>query len=232
MGVFVYRGPLPSDSDMFRGRTDELRRLLRLCQREVEGYVIVYGGRQMGKTSLLLRLESQLPDTVRTCRLDFQGLPGATPLQVFTYLARRIGEGLPHLDAATTGPVVRDAPSLIEFLGWAMDHPETGQVVLLLEELGALPPGSREDLAHVLRSVFTNRFDSFGQALTRLMVVLAGGIELYELAATQVSPLQNICEPIYLSDLSEQDAVDLVRDGVVSLGMAFQEGEDWGREVF
>ena len=216
MSVFIYRGPLSPDSPMFRGRTAELAQLTRLCQREVEAYAIVYGGRQTGKTSLLLRLATGLPAHVQTCRVDFQGLPGATTEQAYTYLAQRVAVCLPHLRAA---PEIPNAPALIEFLSQAAGHPETGQLVLLLEELGAIPRDSRQDLAHVLRSIFTNRFDPAYRSLTRLMVVLAGGIELYELAATQVSPLQNICEPIYLPDLSEEQAIGLAKDGLVELGL-------------
>ncbi|MCP4537382.1 MAG: hypothetical protein GY832_09560 [Chloroflexi bacterium] len=216
MSVFTYRGPLPPDSPIFRGRTAELAQLTRLCQREVEAYAIVYGGRQTGKTSLLLRLANNLPAHVQTCRIDFQGLPGATTGQVYAYLAQRVTSSLSHLE---TTPEIQNAPGLIEFLSQAVSHPETGQLVLFLEELGAIPQNSREDLAHVLRSVFTNRFDPAYRSLTRLMVVLAGGIELYELAATQVSPLQNICEPIYLPNLSEEQATGLAKDGLTDLGL-------------
>ncbi len=216
MSIFIYRGPLSPDSPMFRGRVTELAQLTRLCQREVEAYAIVYGGRQTGKTSLLLRLATSLPPHARTCRIDFQGSPSATTGQVYAYLAQRVTACLPHLQAA---PDIQNAPGLIEFLSRATSHPETGQLVLLLEELGAIPRDSRQDLAHVLRSIFTNRFDPAYRSLTRLMVVLAGGIELYELAATQVSPLQNICEPIYLPDLSEERAVGLVQDGLADLGL-------------
>ena len=146
MGVFVYRGPLPPHSRLFRGRADELARLIRLCQREVEAYAIVYGGRQTGKTSLLLRLASKLPDHIRTWRVDFQGLPGASTPQVFTYLAQRVAGTLSHPVATPDGQVVQDAPSLITFLRKAFAQPEVGQLVLLLEELGALPRTSRQDL--------------------------------------------------------------------------------------
>jgi hypothetical protein len=229
MSVFIYRGPLPPDSPMFRGRTAELAQLTRLCQREVEAYAIVYGGRQTGKTSLLLRLATSLPAHVRICRMDFQGLPGATTEQVYAYLAQRVAASLPHLE---TAPDIQNAPGLIEFLSRAVSYPETGQLVLLLEELGAIPRESREDLAHVLRSVFTNRFDPAYRSLTRLMVVLAGGIELYELAATQVSPLQNICEPIYLPDLSEAEAIGLAKDGLTDLGLDPAEAESLGLAIY
>lgn len=230
MAVFVYRGPLAPGSPLFRGRTAELARLIRLCQGEVQAYAIVYGGRQTGKTSLLLRLEAKLLKAVRTCRVDFQGVPGATMPQVYTFLAQRVARRLPHLMKAANA--VKDAPSLIEFLCQAVGQKETSRLVLLLEELGALPRDSREDMAHVLRSIFTNRFDFSCRPLARLMVVLAGGIELYELAATQVSPLQNICEPIYLSDLSEEQAIGLVTDGLAGLGLHRKEAEALGRAIY
>lgn len=229
MSVFVYRGPLSPDSPMFRGRAAELARLTQLCQREVEAYAIVYGGRQTGKTSLLLRLATGLPAHARTCRVDFQGLPGATTEQVYDYLAQRVSSSLPHLGAT---PQTSNAPGLIEFLSQVVAHPETGRLVLLLEELGALPQDSREGLAHVLRSIFTNRFEPSYRSLTRLMVVLAGGIELYELAATQVSPLQNICEPIYLPDLSADEAAGLLIDGLSSLGLSPTEAETLSQAIY
>jgi hypothetical protein len=229
MSVFVYRGPLSPDSPMFRGRTVELSRLIQLCQREVEAYAIVYGGRQTGKTSLLLRLANSLPAHVRTCRVDFQGLPGATTEQIYDHLAQRVTHSLPHLETISQAP---NAPGLIEFLSQVIAHPETGQLVLLLEELGALPKDSREGLAHVLRSIFTNRFEPSYRSLTRLMVVLAGGIELYELAATQVSPLQNICEPIYLPDLSTEEAAGLANDGLTSLGLDAKEAKALSQTIY
>ena len=232
MGVFVYRGPLSPQSRLFRGRADELARLIRLCQREVEAYAIVYGGRQTGKTSLLLRLESKLPDHIRTCRVDFQGLPGASTPQVFTYLAQRVAGNLSHPVTSPDRRAVQDAPSLIAFLRQAFAQPEVGQLVLLLEELGALPRTSRQDLAHVLRSIFTNRFDSSGRSLTKLMVVLAGGIELYELAASHVSPLQNICEPVHLPDLSEEETVGLISDELGDLGLVPSEAQALGQAVY
>jgi hypothetical protein len=231
MGVFVYRGPLPPHSPLFRGRVDELARLIRLCQREVEAYAIVYGGRQTGKTSLLLQLESKLPDYVQTCRVDFQGLPGASTSRVFTYLAQRVAGNLSHPATAPDRQAVQDAPGLIAFLRQAFAQPEVGQFVLLLEELGALPHNSRQDLAHVLRSIFTNRFDASGRSLTKLMVVLAGGIELYELAASHVSPLQNICEPVHLPDLSEEETIGLIGDGLSDLGLAPSKAQALGQAV-
>ena len=229
MGVFVYRGPLAPDSPLFRGQTTELARLNQLCQGEVEAYATVYGGRQTGKTSLLLRLAARLPKPIRTCRVDFQWVPRATTPQVFTYLAQSVARSLPDLVEV---PEVADAPSLTEFLCQVVRQPEIGQLVLLLEELGTLAQASRNDLANVLRAIFTNRFESSFRPLAKLMVVIAGGIELYELAVTQVSPLQNCCESIYLADLSEVEAVGLVADGLTRLRLPRAEAEALGGAIY
>jgi hypothetical protein len=325
MSAFFYRGPLPPDSPLFRGRKAELSQLIRLCQGEVQAYAIIYGGRQTGKTSLLLRLAAMLPKSVRTCRVDMQRIPGATLPQVCNYLAQSLvrslpgndqtyevvpmhisptmlrqilaeyfneselrdlcfemeigyedlaGPGLrdkarelviycerrgrtdelvrrchelrpkaswpasssaleqsrsPHLAAANK---VNDAPTLIEFLCQTVSRPEVDRFVLLLEELGALPQSVQEDLANIVRSIFNSRFDSYCRPLARLVVMLAGSVELYQLAATQVSTLHNICEEIYLPDLSEQESVGLIADALASLGVQRTNTETLGRAIY
>lgn len=230
MRAFVYRGPLAPKSTLFRGRTMELAQLTRLCLGEVQAYAIVYGGRQTGKTSLLLRLAAMLPEQIRTCRVDFQRVSGATTMQVYAYLAQRIAESLPCPVAIP--PDLTDAPALAKFLCQALSQPEIGRLLLLIEELGALPPSSQTDLANFVRSVFNSRFDPSCWPLARLMVVLAGSIELHELAATEVSTLHNICEALYLPDLGEAEAVGLVTDGLTELGLSHPLAETLGQAVY
>jgi len=321
--MFIYRGPLPPDSLLFRGRTAELDKLMRLCQGPVQAYAIVYGGRQTGKTSLLLRLSVMLPESVWACRVDFQRIPGATSPQVYGYLAQCVSECLSANDQAsraavendTSGQIdlvalrdlldehfnedelrdlcfemetdyeslsaaskkgkarelvadckrkertlelvercrklrpkaawprqtlslsvegtpVHDAPALVKFLCQAIGQPDVNRFVLLLEELGALPQSTREDLANVVRSIFTGRFDASCRALSKLMVVLAGSVELYELAASQVSTLHNICNEIYLPDLSDQEAVGLVADELIGLGLPYTDAETFGQAIY
>jgi hypothetical protein len=194
-----------------------LATLLNLRQGEVRAYAILYGGRQTGKTSLLLRLSRALSPSLCTCHVDWQGLPGATSPQAYHHLAQSVAGCLPQPLAAPQDP---DAPGLTRFLCQALDQPGVARLALLMEEFGALPQATREDLANVLRSLFTGRHDRACHALSRLMVVLAGGIELYSLAATRVSALHNICEAVYLPDLTEPDAVGLVADGLAGLGAA------------
>ncbi len=240
MTSFIYRGPLPPDSSLFRGREAELARLLRLCRGEIQAYAILYGGRQTGKTSLALRLAAQLPPDSIACRVDFQETPGITAAQVYTHLARRVGEAVAldpaHANEADraallgVAEMVADAPALTSFLCQALSRPWIQRFVLILEELGALPSAARHDLANVLRALFSGRFDPSRRPLAKLVVVLTGSVELYDLAATEVSTLHNVCEAFYLGDLNEDDTASLVAEGLAQA--APDEAEALAREVY
>ncbi len=242
MTSFIYRGPLPPDSPLFRGRETELKRLLRLCRGELQAYAIVYGGRQTGKTSLVLRLAAHLPPGTVACRVDFQETPGIAPAQVYAHLARRVGEAVAldtgHVNEAEramllgVAEMVADAPALIGFLCQALNRPWIQRLVLLLEELGGLSLATRHDLANVLRALFSGRFDPARRPLAKMLIVLTGSVELYELAATEVSTLHNICEAFYLDDLSKRDAVRLVAEGLAEAGTPGDAAETLGQEIY
>jgi hypothetical protein len=225
--TFHSRGALSPTSPLFRGRKAELARLVDLCQQDVSAYVIIYGGRQTGKTSLLLQLEHQLHGSVRVCRIDFQGLPGADAPRMYRFLARRIASVLPLTADADT---VSDPPSLVQFLTQALDTPDVQRLVVLLDELGTLPGATRDELGNVLRSMFHTRL--INPALAKLQIALTGGIELHHLVVAEVSTLHNICEEIYLGDLSQADAVALVADGLERLNIPRADGEKLGRAVY
>jgi formylglycine-generating enzyme required for sulfatase activity len=225
--TFHSRGALSPTSPLFRGRTAELARLVDLCQQDVSAYVIVYGGRQTGKTSLLLQLERQLHRSGRVCRVDFQGLPGADAPRMYRFLAQRIAAILP-LTPDSDG--VTDPPSLVQFLTQALSTADVSRLVVLMDELGTLPDTTRDELGNVLRSLFHTRLIT--PVLAKLQIVLTGGIELHNLVVAEVSALHNICEEIYLGDLEEAEAVALVADGLEPLPVARAEGEQVGRAVY
>jgi hypothetical protein len=224
--TFHSRGALSPTSPLFRGRQAELTRLLQLCQGDVTAYVIVYGGRQTGKTSLLLQLERQLHGTVRVCRVDFQSVPGATAPRMYGFLAQQIAAVLP---LNPTPDAVSDPPSLVQFLTQALGTAEVSRLVVLLDELGALPDAARDELGNVLRAMFYARLIT--PALAKLQMVLTGGIELHHLVVAEVSTLHSICEEIYLGDLSAADAIALVADGLEPPGIPRADGEQVGRAV-
>lgn len=241
MSAFIARGPLPPDSPLFRGRAAELARLSRLCQGELQAYATIYGGRQTGKTSLALRLLAQLAAPTFSCRVDFQELPGADAAQVYAHLARCVGEAVALSDVHATAAdraillgvadTINDAPGLTGFLCQALNRPWIQRWVLVLEELGALPSATRHALANVLRALFSSRFDAPRRPLAKLVVILTGSVELYDLAVTEVSTLHNICEALYLPDLSETDAVELVAGGLAA-GRPAADATALGRAVY
>ena len=87
---FTRSGALRLNHPLFRGRAAELDRLEQACLADFDFFLLVYGGRQNGKTSLLLRLESRLrerlPERVRVCRVDFQDIPRVTTDAAFQHL--------------------------------------------------------------------------------------------------------------------------------------------------
>ena len=228
---FTRSGALRLNHPLFRGRAAELDRLEQACLADFDFFLLVYGGRQNGKTTVLLRLEERLLSRfaagVRVCRVDFQSLPRAASHDAYRYLARSVARVLPH---APQSPEMPDAPALGDFLEAALAGHETQRLVLLLDELGTLPDATREDLAHVLRALHTRRLGS--PALAKAQFVLAGGIELYNLAVVEASALRNVCEIVRLSDLSESDAVALITDGLVLVGMDTRDATAVGQAIY
>jgi hypothetical protein len=208
MNGFIYRGPLAPESPLFKGRDIELKNLTQLCMGEVRSYGILYGGRQTGKTSLLNQLEKRL--RTPSVRVDFQLSPGSDSAQAYAYISHRVNMIL----GSKENPNIDNGPKLADFLCTRLSNSGLPKLVLLLEELGALPDKTREEIANLFRAVFTNRFDKSCPFLAKLVVIFAGNIELYNLASKDVSPLKNICDEIYLADLSQADARSLIAEGL------------------
>lgn len=228
---FTRSGALRLNHPLFRGRASELARLEQACLSDLDFFLLVYGGRQNGKTTVLLRLEAKLHersgDGVRVCRVDFQGLPRATSAEAYLHLARSAARVLPN---APGPPDTLDAPALGDFLEAALAGAAVQRLVLLLDELGTLPDATREDLAHVLRALHTRRLSS--PALAKAQFVLAGGIELYRLAVVEASALRNVCEIERLGDLGEADAVAVIADGLALVGVASTSAHALGQAVY
>jgi len=218
MGVFWYRGAMPPDSPLFVGHERELSRIARLCRGEVESYVIVLGARQSGKTSLLYRLEAHLGDRAQVVPVNLQGLPGAGPAEMFHYIAQELVAELRREDRPTDYLTenVRSALALKQLL---CDLSPRRTTVVTIDEIGTVQPQAANDLANALRSFHQDRLRARYSALRRYVFVLAGGIELYDLAASNVSTLYNISDHLYLSDLSRTESDELLGRGFGKLGI-------------
>lgn len=162
------------------------------------------------------------------CRVNFQLTPNITTSEAYCYIAQQIISRMPQWVAS---PNVTDSIGLTRFFVESIKQIRLGKCILLIEEMGALPQIVREDLANFIRGIFHERFDI--PQLGQLMFIIAGSIELYELAAIQVSPLKNICEPpIYLPNLSEVDTTGLIADGLISLDIPQIQAEVLGQVVY
>ncbi len=225
---FTSAGALRPDHPLFRGRTAELDRIEQACLDDTDSFPLVYGGRQNGKTTLLLRLQDRLSKHqargVWGCLVDFQQSPHADLNATLRFLARQVAATLPGvaLPAAEF--------DLIDFLDGALANGKVQRLVALLDELATLSETTREALASVLRALHTARASR--PALAKLQIVLAGGIELYRLAVVEASELRNICEIVRLGDLSEADAVDLISAGLGMAGMDRTAATALGQAVY
>lgn len=90
MSIFHYRGALPPDSSMFVGREYELATLLSLSKPPLESYAIIFGSRQLGKTSLIYRLRSHLPKYVNLALINLNPLGNCDISRVYGYLAEEL----------------------------------------------------------------------------------------------------------------------------------------------
>jgi formylglycine-generating enzyme required for sulfatase activity len=228
---FTRSGALRLNHPLFRGRAAELEQLEQACLTNSDYFLLVYGGRQNGKTTVLLRLEDQLKARhaagIRVCRVDFQGLPRATSAAAYRHVANSVQKILPNVPQPSDG---LDAPALSDFLEVALADTTVQRLVLVLDELGTLPEATREDLAHVLRALHTRRLHS--PVLAKAQIVFAGGIELYRLVMVEASALRNVCEPVFLGDLPAADAIAVIADGLTLVGTAPATAQFLGEAVY
>jgi len=200
-----------------------------LCRGEVRSYLIIFSGRQTGKTSLFYRISHLLGQRHLVCQINLEAFRGAEPEKVYGHIASQLG-ALVKLAAPSTPRL--DSVELSQFVLQIATQIRQDKLLLLFDELGNLPQRTKEALASLLRSWFTDRFLPGKQAFKRVMVVLAGGIELYDLAAVQVSPLFNICQKLYLPNLTESEAIGLISDVLTSQSISPDLSNQLGQSIF
>jgi hypothetical protein len=218
MGHFHFKGPLPPDSELFVGRQKELKTVLQLCMGPLRSYITIVGARQTGKTSFLYRLQRLLTPPSRSVLINFQVLPDATPNSVFQFMATQLCRQLNMPGLAATAEEIRSGSAFQRFLRELPD--QVGRVVVLVDEIGALPQKTAVYLANVLRAVFSNRLLSGFEALGRFVFVLAGGSELLDLTMSVVSPFSNISTRVYLPDLTLGEVRQLMAYGLAGIEMS------------
>ena len=230
MPHFHYRGPLPADSRLFVGRQAELREVRELCLGPLRSYVTLIGASQTGKTSFLYRLQKELPAQCPSVLINLQMLPGATPADLFGFIATQIAQ---QLDLPSVLPAAGTIVSGPEFEHWLCTLPaRTGKVAIMLDAISALSDKSAIYMANVLRAVFSNRLLPGCEGLGRFLFLAAGGSELLNLTMTAVSPFSNIATRVYLPDLSLGEVRQLMAHGFAGTPIKVSQVHEFAEVIY
>jgi len=214
--MFVTQGPVGPDSPLFVGREAELKQMESwLAHVWCVGSVL--GARQTGKTSLLLKLRHRCRDKYSFVFVNFEGIVGAGASECYNYIAGELLEQLADVIAEMDHSLPNDNREFLSFLRSLSRKSQTVRIVVLLDEIGALPKETAFRLAHSIRAVFTDRYNK--REYGRYVFILSGAVDMLELATGRTSPLKNVMESIYLRDLTEEETRLLLTRGLSQAGI-------------
>lgn len=207
--MFVTQGPLDPESRLFVGRSAELT-LMEAWLVSVRCVGAVLGARQTGKTSLLLKLRHLLKGKYACVFVDLEAVTGAELPECIAYIASEIlgqlGEQLGAADIA----LPKTSNEFLAFLDTCARAVKSVRIVVLLDEIGSLPPPVSLRLTSAIRAVFTTRYVK--PEFARYVFVVAGATDALDVTASRNSPLKNVAETLYLDDLSATETDQLVME--------------------
>ncbi len=201
---FVPDGPTPAA--MFFGREREMRRVAEGIARQ--SYALV-GGRKVGKTSMLRRLEERLSAGRPVAYVDCQAHTSREDF--IDHLTLMAGS------AASTG--VRGAETVLRH--FAESRFGGGHGVLLLDEVDQLfwEDATASEYPHIISSALRS-LSQQGE----LSIVATGERQLFELTKKAESPHWNFCTPIRIGSLGRSDAKKLLVEPLEGLGISLSRG--------
>lgn len=200
---FVAGGPVPLESHAYVERPFEEELFSAITANE---WVVLLGSRQSGKTSALVRLYRRLSTNGFGCAfLDLQAY-GAD--DSYGHFLRWLSQAVAK-DVGGSASEREDLESLEEVLEETLpDKPAS--VVLLLDEISALPESWRKRFFGQLRAIFNARTrGDEGSVPRRLSCVFAGTFRPEEMIEGNNSPF-NVSRYVKTANLSEADLADLV----------------------
>ena len=201
-------GPVDPESPLFVGRGAELN-TLNAWLSETGCVGAVMGARQTGKTSLLLKLRHTLRQKYSFAFVDLQAVEGADIQECFRYIAAEAWEQL-TVDSTPGSSLPGNGQDFLGSLRSLSGESKGVRSILILDELGALPPETAMRLASTIRALFTNRL--VRPEYRKYVVLLAGATDMLELTTGRNSPLRNVTESIYLSDLTLAETEQLMHN--------------------
>jgi hypothetical protein len=193
----------------FYGRQDEIGRILG---KKVRNFAIV-GARKIGKTSLLLKIMSELPPTAIPIYMDLEA-PESQDYQTFlAVLQEKINEKYhAHL---TFRSDLGNFSSLIKQISQRDRKP-----FFFLDECDILLRFDKEKdykLLTIFRALAQERY---------CQVIISGFRQLYLARKGIDSPLYNFLEIIKLDRLKERDALALISEPMETIGINYAKSED------
>jgi hypothetical protein len=214
--VFITQGPVDPASPLFTGREAELDRVAEWLS-YVRCVGAIMGARQTGKTSLLYQIRHRFQDRYRFVFVNMEGVVGATDEECYEFLAQEITDQVFDDVVETPQGAPRTDRGFLGFLRTTARQCRAVRVVVLLDEVASLPEQTVFKLAHSIRAVFTNRFAR--PELGRYVFIIAGASDMLEIATGKGSPLKNVTETLYLTDLEPAQTDQLVRVGLAEHGI-------------
>ncbi len=210
--MFITHGPVSPDSPLFIGREKELAKLEAWFS-HTNFVGLVLGARQTGKTSLLLKSRHLNQTKYQCVFINLEAITGAPDHECYQFIAEEILEQLDfgHEEKLNEIRIPNNSQKFLSFLRELSKKSLSIRIVILLDEIGSLTPDSAIKLGHSIRAVFTNRYVQ--PEYQRFSFVLSGASDLLQLTTGHNSPLKNVTESIYLTDLSYTETQTLLITG-------------------
>jgi hypothetical protein len=198
--------------EMFKGRTWEQGEIT-----SPEGSYIVYGGRRLGKTALLLQIHSLQPAHSIFAYVDLDVVGEAS--DAFEQMSKKIG-------AAVFRAPVRSGDAFSSAIMAWLDGDERRRVLLLIDEADRF---IKSEVASDFLCVQT-MLRLMAETKHRFKFVLAGLHNVSRIARAENSPLVQISSnPLQIGPLLNRDVDDaefLVRGPFAAMGFEFDHRED------
>src|SRR5262245_45655678 len=191
--MFVTQGPVDPQSPLFIGRTAELKKMEQWLT-HVSCVGALLGARQTGKTSLLLKLRHTCQKKYAAAFIDLQTIEGASTSGCFRYIAEELSGQLLGVDTFEGGRAPEDGQAFLSFLKKLSAAVQSVRIIVILDEIGALPPETALKLCSTIRAIFTSRLVK--PEFARYIFLLAGATDMLELTKGKNSPLKNVTESI------------------------------------
>jgi hypothetical protein len=204
--IFRYTGPLTEDDAPLYVERDEDKKVAACVRRG--DYVALIGARQTGKTSLLYRLRRQLLDEgCIPIQIDLMRFRGAVEERWYKHLR---GAMQTQMERVLPGISILPMRDHIDFGEALLDLPSSSKIVMLLDEVSAVPETFSDLFFGAIREVFNSR--GVHSEFKRYVFVLAGTFIPDEIVKDKdISPF-NIAEHIHTSDANRDGIAKLVRN--------------------